>query len=423
MRKRTKLALVAALVAAVLVPVLWRKDPPPQIITLPNGERYEFAGVTWSREAVPPTLDAQVVHRLPAALSNWLRKRYPKRLSQVNLGQKYPEPRLFIWYRYVGTNTSNAMSGGPRAVLADEAGVKGGSLGYASFLDSVTWSFVSLPAVPRRSRVLQSQFYPSDHGEEAYSSFSTIHFPNPLYGRFPQWKAEPLPIVKTSGDLQVRLDALTSGHPYGTTILRSNGGRAPHYSPAQGGESIETGLEFSVRSGKGTNETWVAHRLELSDATGNVLGAESYKFLPASRNDQRFPDWKGYCENVQGTLWPDEAAWRVKIEMKRASGFPPEDLVTFKKVPLSVSGVAATNAIPITNIVGGMKTVLLPITLRPHPPGFWPGVGGFETYIHVVLSDKSSGLTVNLLDMTTDAGVVVGHADPPRVGRIIGYSV
>lgn len=442
MRKRTKLALIAVFVAVVLVPVLWRKGTPPQIITLPKGEMYEFAGVTWGREAVPPTLDAQVVHRLPAALGNWLRNRFPKRLSQVDLGQKYPEPCLFTWYRYVGTNRSYGKSGYPMAILADEAGVKGGSSSYPNFARSVAWSYVSFPAIPRRSRALQCQFYsisPESGNavggmrgdglastqaattllglldlprlrQEAYFPFSTIRFPNPLYGHFPQWKAEPLPIVKASGDLEVRLDAVTSGHPNDeTTFLKPNGGRAPYYSPIQTGESIGTGLEFSVRPPKGTNETWVAHRFEISDATGNVLGAKSYNFLPAKWSDQQFSDWKGYCENVQGTLWPDEAAWRVRLEMKRASGFSSEDLVTFKKVP--VAAVGTTNAVPITNIVGGMQIVLLPITLRTYISPSWANMGGYGTYFHVVLPDKSSGVSVDLLDMTTDAGVVVGYGN------------
>ncbi len=409
MKKLKAFVLTTIFTAVVLIAVLSRKHSPPQIITLPNGETYEFAGVTWGTDSVPPTLYAQVAHRLPAPFGNWLRNRYPKRLSQTNLGEKYPKPRLFIWYRRVGTNAAAAASRTvfiPTAVLADEAGVKGGSSGYPIFANSVTWSFVSFPVVPRRSRVLQCQFYPSGYGHEAYSPFCTIRFPNPLYGQFPQWQAESLPIVKQSGDLEVRLDAVTSGHPEsGATIMRPNGSRAPRYSPISGGERIQAGIDISVRSAKGTNETWIPHHIVLTDAIGNVLeSTSSGGFLLGYSNSQQSPGWKGYCEDISGTLWADEAAWRLKLEMKRAFGFPPEDMVTFKKVP--VPAVGATNFVPITNIVGGMQIVLRHFVRCPNIAENGFGLGDFATQIRVELLGKPGGVALDFLDMTTDAGPV-----------------
>ena len=402
--KRFSIALVL-LGAIVIGWLLCKKDPPPQIITLPNGEKYEFAGVTWGREAVPPTLDAQVVHRLPAALGNWLRNRYPKRLSQMNLGDKYPEPRFFIWYRHVGTNVSSRAYQEnfiPRAVLADEAGVKGGSLSSPNFESSVTWSFDSFRAVPRRSRMLQCQFYPSPYGQEAYSPFSAIRFPNPLYGQFPQWQAEPLPIVKHSGDLEVRLDALTSGHPDdGPWIVRSNGSRAVHYSPIAGGKSIQSAIDFSVRSAKGTNEIWVANRLELSDATGNVLVSSSFRpewlthrlWLTQGSKGLQFAGWIGYCETVEGTLWPDEAVWRLKVELKRTNGFAPTELVTFKSVP--ILPLNTTNSIWITNTVGGLQ-----VRLEEHRREGWWKLGDYPKF----RLEAPDGFIADVIQVTTDAG-------------------
>jgi hypothetical protein len=57
-----------------------------------------------------------------------------------------------------------------------------------------------------------------------YEEIGRMRLPNPLYGRFPQWKPEPVPAVKFAGDVEVRLE----------NFMTSN---------AQAGDSPEEALE------------------------------------------------------------------------------------------------------------------------------------------------------------------------------------
>ncbi len=382
----------------------------PQILTLPNGERFEFAGVTWSREAVPPVLLARVVHWLPSALANLVRKRCGARISQTNLGEEYPEPHLFVWYRGLGTNSptpGQSMGWIPTAQLAGEDGIQSGVQGFPIFASGVAWSFVQFPVVPKRRRVLRCLFYPSGYGGEALVPFAKLSFPNPLFGHFPQWQPEPLPAVKTVGDLEVRLDAVESGHPIsGATIERPNGGRAPAYEPIQGGQTPnQTGIDLSLRSAKGTNELWVMHSAELSDATGNTLRSawtQAGDWLASGFPRRSAPGWIGYCESIPGTLWPDETAWHLKLELKRASGFDPAELVAFKKVPVPPMG--GTNTVPITNTVNGTQVVLREFVHRANITNGGFGLGSMLTQVRVELPGKPKGTALDFLSMSTDVG-------------------
>ena len=190
--------------------------------------------------------------------------------------------------------------------------------------------------------MLQLDFYPFYVGARSATPVGSISIPNPLYGNYPQWTPEQLPAVKKAGDLEVRLDDLKAGTRLGgAPVIMPNGSIVKPYDPA-------TKFDFSVRSSRGTNEVWVLESAELSDATGNVLRNTATSFSStmmafAGYNPPQQFDWAAYSEDISGTLWPDEAAWRLKLEFKRASGFAPEEVVTFKNVP--VPGVG-TNLYP-----------------------------------------------------------------------------
>ena len=136
-----------------------------------------------------------------------------------------------------------------------------------------------------------------------------MQFPNPLYGRFPVWKPEPVPAVKMAGDLEVRLVNFTTEilDPVGLVKL-TNGQMGSNYQ--WDGSDVRTVFHFAYHSPRGTNERWEISDAELSDATGNVL------------RDSGWPGGKRV--DFVGTLWPDEAAWRLKLELTPDFGYPPE---------------------------------------------------------------------------------------------------
>ena len=386
--------LVSALVAVVGVAIIgwWtaKNRIPPVILTLPDGTQYRFAGITYGTKNTPPIFLARLADWLPTNLAKYVRSHAGTRLNQVNQSQIYSTPRYFVWFEKAGSNT------GPvnfaqyfNATLSDENGAEGGTQEFANFYSLATWAELSFPVVPKRSRIIQLNFYSTVGGINAGGALAKVSFPNPFYGHYPQWRPESVPAVKRDGDLEVRLEDFAA---MGTD------GRAVALPPA-------AYADVSARSTRNTDEFWVVHAYALSDATGNVLSSHVLSSPPnvlGGVNSATPLTWFNEHIPLNARLWPGEAAWRLKLELKRKAGFRPEDLTTFSKLP--VPSLGATNTAPITNMVGGVKVVLT--EFRQVPAGQALGVNSRTTVqeIKVELPDPLKGVMVDLVKLTTDDG-------------------
>jgi hypothetical protein len=412
-RRRRLILLALALLAATSAVTAWlirdtKPEGPPQFIESVNGEKYQFAGTTFSTKNVPPSFEAKLVNALPAPLANGARSYVGRQISQDIGVPEFNEPRLFVWFQRVETNERAGSRGWPIiiAVLTDKEGVEAGDTDYPNFGDSIAWYCASFPVFPRRSRLLQISLYPNT-GRFPVTPFASISIPNPLYGNYPEWKAEPLPAVKKAGDLEVRLDDLiagaTGGHISGAKIITTaHDSWDLAYQSATKGRRTVTAFDVSFRSPRGTNEVWAVQSAELSDATGNVLRSQSFRYSSPTFFSGFFrpPEsgWTGYRESVVGTLWPDEAAWRLKLEVKRASGFAPDEIVTFKNVP--VPAVGTTNKTHITKTAGGIQVVLTKFQR-------WTNLDTNrlpDSEATIELPGKPKGVAVDFAGMKTDAG-------------------
>jgi hypothetical protein len=431
------LALFLAAVA-VAVWVMWDRGPsgPSQILTLGNGEKYQFVGTTYGTRNVPPSFEAKLVSALPARLANLARKYVGPQISQYNAGEKFDPPHLFIWFRRnVPASTpgppltarlavqegiegffvlGNSGSIDPTARLADQGGVEAGLVDYSpAFESSLVWHYASFAVIPRRSRVLELNFYPYNGG------VGSVRIPNPLYGIFPEWKPEPVPAVKKAGDLEVRLDDFVTGSQIGGAMVsKPNGSRSLPFRPAAKGRDHLTGFDFSLRSSRGTNEVWVLQSAELSDATGNVLRNTSFRSSMNAFHGYARPqltEWSAYSETIAGTLWPDEAAWRLKLELKRASGFAPEEIVTFKNVPVPAMGT--TNHPGLTKSAGGIQVALTKFVRRPN----LTGNGMDASQVTIELPGKLKGVDLDFLDLQTDAGQAEIYSTSPMDFACVVY--
>jgi hypothetical protein len=391
--KRIWLAFVAATAMTAGLQSIEAQPAPPQIIILSKGEQYQFAGVTYDTINVPPPF----------------RKYVGTRVTQFNEGQKFETPQLFVWFHWVETNVPSTRTT-PTLVarLADQSGVERGALTYPAFTRDVTWDYAEFPVIPRRSQMLQCNFYPID--DRSPGPVASISFTNPLYGNFPEWKSEPLPAVKRVGDLEVRLEDLMTGIELsGTPPVLANGKQGISFRPAQEGTRLATFFDVSLTSARGTNEQWVVQSAELSDATGNVLASPSN--IGSSGDNVSPMTFRGeYRLTIPGTLWPDEAAWRLKLELKRKSGYSSEEFVTFHNVP--VPKVGTTNFPPITNTVGGVQLVLKEFvengdrTNVRYPRGTNDNFSVIdrtpETLVAVELPGHPEGVAVDFVKLTTD---------------------
>ena len=368
------------LVAALVAFLAKGRSSAPQIVTLPNGQQYRFAGTTYGTNHVHGPILARLVERLPTAIAMRVKKSLGSRLGQVS-SRHSVLPSLFFWFDPLGTNFPAAGSSvGVSAILVDAKGDTGGtqSRANAPLQGLMFW------AVPRRGAVLELRLFRNAAIPPA--EVGRIRIPNPLYGRFPQWQPEPVPAVKMAGDLEVHLEHFLT-------------------LPGRNGEEARTIFDFALKSAsRGPKETWVIHSGELSDATGNHLLLDLRETGEVkSRN------------LFTGTLWPDETAWRLRLELKRIVprllfepaeyGFRPDEVITFTNVPVLAAG--ATNTLWRTNTIGGVQVVLCEYVQEPSRSG---GSGVNTTgrpKFHVECAGVQEGISLDFVAAATRSGQVL----------------
>jgi hypothetical protein len=390
---------IAAAAAAVAVWCWSGSDKgPAQIITLPNGDRYRFAGVTYGRKNTPPSLLARAVSWLPLRWEWQAQRVFGERAAWFNQNETYELPCLFVWFRRLGTNSPNAGGASLSAFVADETGVEGGVMDYPAFSAGIGWSYVKCFAVPRRSRMLQCNLYDFTAGGRPPPLVAQVSFRNPLYGQFGQWQPENVPTMKKAGDVEARLEHFATGvQESGTPPRLAHGKQGVDYRPGKNGEDRHTFFDVWLESKGGT--TWVVQSAELSDATGNVIvSPPNVSSGGATASPMIFLG--DYRLSLPGTLWADEAAWRLKLELKRSWGFDAADLVTFKNVPIPAIGM--TNIMRLTNNAGGVKLVLTKFARNPTTNAWLSRLP--ETEVDVEVVGNPAGLAVDLWEMITDKG-------------------
>ena len=425
MKKRPVFVLAAVIAVAVLVALLWEQKSPPQIITLPNGAQYQFVTAEWGTNQIQPTFAARFVARLPVPLANYILRKHGNRLGIVtwvgsgavlNLRTgtiELPppeEPAMHFWFRSLSTNRTvvpgYGSKGSLKFMLADQSGVVSGRGSYrmrdwSEGNDMWTtygqgtngWLTFTLPVVPRRSETLQL------HLVAAGQLIETLRIQNPLFGRFPNLQPELLPATNTSGDLQVRLTDFSVGVAdyYDKPITVH--GKQTQFRPARPHEDPSVVFKVDTTSSRGTNETWLVIHAELSDATGNRVRRHpsrsrvtgEYSFGPA--------------------LWPDEAAWRLKLTLQRICGLVPNELMTFTNVP--VPPIGATNITFMTNHIQGVPIILKQVFVRN--PDVVTSVGGKwmpPTDVAIEAINPPEGFVVNFEQLkATGGGTLRGRSD------------
>ncbi len=372
-------ALVLALLGWVVAEGVRGLRDTRQFLTLLDGTHYVFAGVTWGTNHSAPSFAARLTDHLPWGLADRIRTKYGTSWRLVPPVQ-IPSPELMVWMRPV-TNPPILMSsykppqspfsGTPRAILADGSGQNGGVSTYVP-ARAFPWLRASFPMVPRRSRMLEVHFY---QGRGTRSSdrvrVGSFQFRNPLYGRYPQWKPESLPSAKIVEDLKVELTECRKVSP--------------------GTESITESV-LNITSGHGAIEPWEVVTVELSDPTGNRI--------PAGPSDYVYRIGTNRLK-FAGAFWPDENALRLRVYLKRRSGFASNELVTFTNVPLP--NPSSTNGTTLTKQVGG-SSVQLRNFWGPSQRESLDGLAMGSGSLAISLPGSPEGMVVDFVSETTDTG-------------------
>jgi hypothetical protein len=381
------LAVIAVVVGVGLVMSRSRQ----QIVTLADGRQLRFAGATWGTNQSQPRLIARFVDRLPASLANYLRKKLEPRLGDL-APFRFREPMLCVWFRPVGTSppSGNGMLTNVFAVLTDQNGITGGGSNRISVFAAggTDLLYVGAYLLPRRSHTLQCMLLQTGSSPR---ELGRVTFFNPAFGRFPQWQPEPMTIVKQAGSAEARLT-----------------------NPAINADATPCAtFDLALKPPPGSNERWAVTGAELSDATGNLTRRWHMSGESASP------------KLVFEALWPDEAAWRLKIELMRTAGQDPGEFVTFKNVPVPKARPGGPDFVensstlfPLTNYVSGTRIVLA--NFARNVVTSFDRAHVFDAAIRAELPAEASNMVAVFAGAVTDTGERVTNWHAGRNSFVYG---
>ena len=366
------LILVLALVAAGW---WWSR---PQTVTLSSGAKLTLVKVTYGKQHRAPGSPSGVRSRgtmfqgTNDFLVAWVRQEH-------KTGQ-WPNYQLYAYDRagtacvgYSGMTYANNRQSGYEMV-----GIR-------------------FDAFPRRDGkiILRLQEWNPQNGQQTIKKAFVIS--NPAHGPFPAWVPDPLPNTQSDGDLDVTLNKLVFG--VNTPWRRSSSAEDDAMNRA-------VQVAFDVQQGGHPVTNWQPVQIETSDATGNHVNG--YVNTSYQENEpMTFYQWG---------LWPDEPAWKLRVEFSRTSGFSDDELWTVPAIPVESSRMQDfwNNNSRNRNQPGVAETTLNGIHLKIFPAKQFTdqqggGMGGIEAGFVVETKPAPEGMRMTLVSVTDGQG----HAIQP----------
>ena len=299
MKKIILWSIVLLVIAGVAVDAsLWFRKP--QIINLKDGTKLTLIGVTHGKHHVAPKIKiAGHVHGGGARMDTpndavvvWIE-------AELKPNQ-YPNYQLLVYDK------------------ANTACVSTYSRTQSQVKNGVEIQGFMFDAYPRRDRnmILRVMNY-GQHGQQVSKEQFVVS--NPARGSFAKWTPDPIPDTQSDGDLSVTLTKLVAGaqSPYN----RGNG--VAKNDPLN--KCVQLNFDFQQKGQSVTN--WRPIKVVTSDATGNSLQGWINEYY---QNGQT----AGYQQYQEG-LWPDEPAWKLRVEFSRTSGFSDDEVWAVTNVPVN----------------------------------------------------------------------------------------
>jgi hypothetical protein len=274
-----------------------------QVINFDNGDKLTLLGVDYGKRHVTPgakpsapaanngARNSRSFTTQNDALVVWLRLGHDP--------QQYPNYQFYI-YDKAGT----ACTEGQRNYFNNNGGQQSKEVFAIQF-----------DAFPRRAGRLAMRVQGYVQGAGQVLAQEKFKFANPVNKSFPKWTSEPLPATKEDGGLTVTLDKLSFGASSSFNRDQDN----PDDAINKGVEAV-----YHVEQNGKPVTNWEPASIQTSDATGNHAygGAGT-----------RWQDKEG-TTTYQWGLWPDEAAWKVRFEFSKQSGYDENELWSVKNIPI-----------------------------------------------------------------------------------------
>ena len=268
----------------------------PQTITLSDGTKLSLVKVTYGTRHVSP--DTASGGRARRAMFEGTNDFLVAWIRQVHKPDQWPNYQLYA-YDKAGkacVSSSGMTYGNTRQRGREVVGIR-------------------FDAFPRRDGkiIFKLQEWNRQTGQLKVKDAFIIS--NPAHGPFPEWLPDPLPDTQSDGDLDVTLTKLVAGVK--TPWQRGNSGPDDPIN-----KGVQVAFDVQQNGREATN--WQPVQVETFDATGNrTLGYVNTSYQGGKP-----------MTFYQYGLWPDEPAWRLRVEMSRTSGFTDDELWTVQNVPV-----------------------------------------------------------------------------------------
>jgi hypothetical protein len=295
---KTKILLYSLLILGLTAGACWWLWP-PQAITLSDGTKLTLVGVDYGKH-----------HKCPGVET--VEQRYGRGPASFDT----TNDALVVW---IQSKHNDKQWPNYQVLACDPAAtacVGNWSRHSWQIKSGVEIMGVQLDAFPRRARKIYLRIMNwGPQGQQVAKGRMVIA--NPARGWFPKWVPEPLPVTYSDGDLDVTLTRLVYGVQgfYGSRDEIKN-------DPMN--KAVLAAFRTEQKGVVVTN--WQPFRIETSDATGNQVMNNSWS---NTREDNEA------VMTYQWGLWPDETAWKLRVEMSRTSGFNDDELWTVENIPVN----------------------------------------------------------------------------------------
>lgn len=332
---RKLVALLGTIIVLGVIGALLIQGPreEPQNVVLSDGTVIVLRGSTVGTNHVHGNLLARAVRRLPDKLRQPLVEFAPSTLH-LNEFSGRQQFSLMVWLKAQVQQPPNflmvslAPVGRPPSMMIHNAGfgkVYSDGTGFLGVSPFEVW--------PRRVDQFECLLFEAA-ASGGFREAGRLRVWNPAVSTVPEWQPEPLPATRTEDGMVFVLQEFTAGIGRGRNeFFGGNGSYTVRFLPQMAETEAGAIIRYEVRSTDPGVKTWSVSNAWLSDATGNRL------------NPTLWYNWGGWLQSLGPVLWPDEAAWKLTLELRGRRNSAPEVLTRVVEFLVAPNWLQGTNGV------------------------------------------------------------------------------
>lgn len=332
---RELFALLGTIIVLGVIGALLVQGPreEPQNVVLSDGTVIVLRGSTVGTNHVHGNLLARAVGRLPDKLRQPLVEFAPSTLH-LNEFSGRQQFSLMVWLKAQVQQPPNflmvslAPVGRPPSMMIHNAGfgkVYSDGTGFLGVSPFEVW--------PRRVDQFECLLFEAT-ASGGFREAGRLRVRNPAVSMVPEWQPEPLPATRREEGMVFVLQEFIAGIGRGRNeLFGGNGSYTVRFLPQMAETEAGAIIRYEVRSTDPGVKTWSVSNAWLSDATGNRL------------NPTLWYNWSGRLQSFGPVLWPDEAAWKLTLELRGRRNSAPEVLTRVVEFLVAPNWLQGTNGV------------------------------------------------------------------------------